>query len=574
MNFFNTYLEKIKKTIIKNKKKLDFNDNQILNKIIVESPPENFDCDLSTNIALILSKKTNKNPRIIADKIKTILIGEIKQFSSIDIAGPGFLNIKLSNGAWLHIIKNIEKNKKSFGSNNKKKKYNIEFVSANPTGPLHVGHCRGAIFGDVLSNLLKFNGNKVVKEFYINDYRKQIDDFSKSIYFRLKQIKFNTEFPNDETLYPGNYIIDISKKILKNQPNINLENFDKIKTIIKKQGLKYSMELIKTDLKNLGIYHDNFFSETTLVKNKSVEKVVKILRKKNLIEEGYLEPPKGEENINWKKVRRLIFKSSLFGDDTNRALTKNDNTWTYFANDLAYHSNKVSRKYDYLINILGADHAGYIKRISSGVNALSKKKNILTCKVCQLVKLIKDGQPYKMSKRKGDFIEIKDVLNEVGKDSLRFMMLSRGNDVELDFDFNKVLEKNKENPVFYVQYCYARINSLFRSLNTNPIKINKLIKIKFNPNNYEYKLLRKIIEWPKIVDLSAKKLEPHRIPFYLNELVTIFHSYWSKGNDDEKYKFILNGKINNELTFKIFQLITIVLINAMSILDVSLPKKM
>ena len=574
MNFFNTYLEKIKKTIIKNKKKLDFNDNQILNKIIVESPPENFDCDLSTNIALILSKKTNKNPRIIADKIKTILIGEIKQFSSIDIAGPGFLNIKLSNGAWLHIIKNIEKNKKSFGSNNKKKKYNIEFVSANPTGPLHVGHCRGAIFGDVLSNLLKFNGNKVVKEFYINDYGKQIDDFSKSIYFRLKQIKFNTEFPNDETLYPGNYIIDISKKILKNQPNINLENFDKIKTIIKKQGLKYSMELIKTDLKNLGIYHDNFFSETTLVKNKSVEKVVKVLRKKNLIEEGYLEPPKGEENINWKKVRRLIFKSSLFGDDTNRALTKNDNTWTYFANDLAYHSNKVSRKYDYLINILGADHAGYIKRISSGVNALSKKKNILTCKVCQLVKLIKDGQPYKMSKRKGDFIEIKDVLNEVGKDSLRFMMLSRGNDVELDFDFNKVLEKNKENPVFYVQYCYARINSLFRSLNTNPIKINKLIKIKFNPNNYEYKLLRKIIEWPKIVDLSAKKLEPHRIPFYLNELVTIFHSYWSKGNDDEKYKFILNGKINNELTFKIFQLITIVLINAMSILDVSLPKKM
>ena len=257
-----------------------------------------------------------------------------------------------------------------------KKKYNIEFVSANPTGPLHVGHCRGAIFGDVLSNLLKFNGNKVVKEFYINDYGKQIDDFSKSIYFRLKQIKFNTEFPNDETLYPGNYIIDISKKILKNQPNINLENFDKIKTIIKKQGLKYSMELIKTDLKNLGIYHDNFFPETTLVKNKSVEKVVKILRK-NLIEEGYLEPPKGEENINWKKVRRLIFKSSLFGDDTNRALTKNDNTWTYFANDLAYHSNKVSRKYDYLINILGADHAGYIKRISSGVNALSKKKKYI-----------------------------------------------------------------------------------------------------------------------------------------------------------------------------------------------------
>jgi len=264
----------------------------------------------------------------------------------------------------------------------------------------------------------------------------------------------------------------------------------------------------------------------------------------------------------------------LYGDDSDRALTKNDNTWTYFANDLAYHSNKVSRKYDFLINILGADHAGYIKRITAAVNALSKNKNILICKVCQLVKLIKDGQPYKMSKRKGDFITIKDVLNEVGKDSLRFMMLSRGNDVELDFDFNKVLEKNKENPVFYVQYCYARINSLYTSLNIKTNKIKKTDKLNFAPNDYEYKLLRKIIEWPKVIDLSSKKLEPHRIPFYLYELVTIFHSYWSKGNEDPKFKFILNGKIKNELTFKIFQLVTIILINAMSILGVSLPKKM
>ena len=303
MNFFNIYLEKIIKSTIKNKKKLDFKENQILNKIIVETPPENFDCDLSTNIALILAKKTNQNPKIIADKIKAILIREIKHFSSINIAGPGFLNIKLSDDAWFYVIKNIEKNKKNFGSNKKNHKYNIEFVSANPTGPLHIGHCRGAIFGDVLSNLLKFNGNKVTKEFYINDYGKQIDDFSKSIYLRLKEIKFNTKFPSDETLYPGSYIIDISKKILKDEPDINLENFDKIKNKLKKQGLKYSMDSIKLDLKNLGITHDNFFSETTLVKNKSVEKVIKILKKKNLIEEGYLDPPKGEDNKNWKKVK-------------------------------------------------------------------------------------------------------------------------------------------------------------------------------------------------------------------------------------------------------------------------------
>ena len=574
MNFFNIYLEKIKKTVIKNKKKLDIKELKILNKINVESPPEKFDCDFSTNISLVLGKSLKQDPRKLADKIKDILIDEIKHFSSIEIAGPGFLNIKLSNDAWLFIMSNIEKNKKTFGSNNKNNKYNIEFVSANPTGPLHIGHCRGAIFGDVLSNLLKFNGNKVTKEFYVNDYGKQMEDFSKSIFFRLKEIKYKVNFPNDSSLYPGEYIIEISKKILKNKPNINLDDFDKIKNNLKRQGLKYSMELIKSDLKDLGISHDIFFYETTLVKQKSVEKVIKTLKKDKLIQEGYLQPPKGEDNKNWKKIKRLIFKSSLFGDDSDRALTKNDNTWTYFANDLAYHSNKVSRKYDFLINILGADHAGYIKRISAAVNALSKKNNILTCKVCQLVKLIKNGEPYKMSKRKGDFITIKDVLNEVGRDSLRFMMLSRGNDIELDFDFNKVLEKNKENPVFYVQYCYARINSLYTSINIKPNKIKKIQKSEFSPNDYEYKLLRKIIEWPKVVDSSAKKLEPHRIPFFLYELSTIFHSYWSKGNEDPEFKFIVSGKIKNELTFKIFQLITIILTNAMFILGVSLPKKM
>tara|TARA_B100001175_G_scaffold22435_1_gene16814 strand:- start:1263 stop:2987 length:1725 start_codon:yes stop_codon:yes gene_type:complete len=574
MNFFNIYLEEIKKTITKNKKKIDLIDKTILNKITIESPPGKFNYDLSTNISLILAKSTNQNPKDLAGKIKKILVKEIKHFSSIDIAGPGFLNIKLSNEAWLHIIKNIEKNKKTFGSNKNKNKYNVEFVSANPTGPLHIGHCRGAVFGDVLANLLKFNGNKVIKEFYINDYGKQIDDFSKSIYFRLKEIKHNSKFPEDENLYPGEYIKEISKIIINKHPNINLENYDKIKKNLKKHGLNYSMDVIKSDLKSLGITHDNFFSETNLIKNKAVQKVVNELRKKNLVQEGYLEPPKGEDNKNWKKVKRLIFKSSLFGDVSDRALTKNDNTWTYFANDLAYHSNKVSRKFDYLINILGADHSGYIKRISAAVDALSNTKNVLTCKVCQLVKLIKNGQPYKMSKRKGDFITIKDVLNEVGKDSVRFMMLSRGNDVELDFDFNKVLEKNKDNPVFYVQYCFARINSLYSSLNIKPNHKNKINNLKFTPNEYEYKLLRKIIEWPKIVDLSAKKLEPHRIPFYLYELSTIFHSYWSKGNENPEFKFIIDGKIKNELTFKIFQLISITLINAMFILGVSLPKKM
>ena len=574
MNLYKNYLSKIKKVLNKNKKYINFKSEKELNQIILETPPDKFNFDLSSNAAMILAKSNKENPRSIAEKIKEILLKEVNDFSEINVAGPGFLNFKLTLNAWIKIIEEILKAKKKYGSNNKNKKVNIEFVSANPTGPLHVGHCRGAVFGDVLSNLLKFNGNKVTKEFYINDYGNQINYFAKSVFFRLREIKYKEKFPTIDNLYPGDYVIDIAKKILKNNPKINLNNFEKISKNLKRDSLKYSMQLIKSDLKNLGIIHDYFFSETKLVKNKLVEKTIKTLKKNKFVEEGYLDPPKGEENYQWKKTKRLIFKSTLFGDDTNRSLQKDDSSWTYFANDVAYHSTKVSKKYDYLVNILGADHTGYTKRISAAVKALSKNKVTLICKVCQLVKLFKNGQPYKMSKRQGDFITINDLLNEVGKDSVRFMMLNRSNDVELDFDFDKVLEKNKENPVFYVQYSYARINSLFRSLKMDLNKKIYLDKNNFLPNPYETKLLRKIIEWPKIIEASENKLEPHRIPFYLYELVTIFHSYWTKGNEEAKFKFIVNGKINNKFSFKIFQLISIILENGMGILGVSLPRKM
>ena len=332
--------------------------------------------------------------------------------------------------------------------------------------------------------------------------------------------------------------------------------------------------MIKNDLKHLGISHDNFFYESKIVNNNLVNKTIMKLKKNKFIEEGYLQPPKGEIDPNWKKTKRLIFKSTLFGDDTDRALQKNDGSWTYFANDVAYHATKVLKKNDYLINVLGADHTGYIKRITAAVSALSKNKINLICKVCQLVKLYKNGNPFKMSKRSGDFISVNDLLKEVNKDVIRFMMLNRGNDVELDFDFDKVLEKNKENPVYYVQYCYARINSLFKVAKIN--KNSKIIlnKNNFIPNIFEYKLLRKISEWPKVVESSSKKFEPHKIPVYLYELVTIFHSYWSKGNEETKFKFVINGQITNKLSIKIFQLLLIVLENAMHILGVSLPKKM
>ncbi len=574
MNLYKNYLKEIKKQIINNKAKINLKSSSDLDNINIESPPEQFDFDFSSNMAMVLSKSLKDNPKNIAEKLKIILKQKVNDFSEIEIAGPGFLNFKLTSAAWIKNINSIIKSGKNYGSNKASKKYNIEFVSANPTGPLHVGHCRGAIFGDVLSNLLKFNGNKVTKEFYINDYGNQIDNFTKSVFFRLKELKDKEQFPEDKNLYPGEYIMDLAKKILKKNKNINLSDYNKSYKLIKKISLEYSMSLIKNDLQKLGIEHDYFFSETKLVKNNLVNKNINILKKNKFVEEGFLEPPKGSENTDWKKIKRLIFKSTLFGDDVDRALQKDDGSWTYFANDVGYHANKVSRKFDYLINILGADHTGYVKRISAAVSALSKNKIKLICKVCQLVKLYKNGSPYKMSKRLGDFISVNDLLKEVDKDSIRFMMLNRGNDVQLDFDFDKVLEKSKDNPVFYVQYCYARINSLFNLANIKLKKKINLDKGNFSPNSFEIKLVRKIVEWPKVVEVASKKQEPHRIPFYLYELVTIFHSYWSKGNTENNYKFIINGKINKKLSFKIFQLLSIVIENAMGILGVSLPKKM
>ena len=473
------------------------------------------------------------------------------------------------------MILEILKSKKKYGSRFKKnEKYNIEFVSANPTGPMHIGHSRGAIYGDVLANLLKFNGNTVTKEYYINDYGNQIINFTESVFLRLREIKFNEKFTAKENLYPGSYVIDIAKKILIDTPEIDITDFKKIFSTLSEISLKQSMILIQDDLQSLGISHDNFVSEKSLVNKDLVAKSIKRLQKKNFVEEGYLKPPKGEDNKKWKKTKRLIFKSTLFGDDTDRALQKNDGSWTYFANDIAYHSDKISRDYNHLINILGADHTGYIKRISAATNALSEGKIILTCRVCQLVKLFKNGKPYKMSKRSGDFISVRDFLSEVDKDSIRFMMLNRSNDVELDFDFDKVVQKTRENPVFYVQYCYARISSVFRTLNIDTDKVFQINESNFKLNSHELNLFRKILDWPKVVETSSVKFEPHRIPFYLYELATLFHSYWSKGNEDPNYKFIIDGKVKNENTILIIKLVALTIENGMTILDVSLPKKM
>ena len=574
MNIFEYHLTEIKNLILlkKNNLKLDYIDN--FKGVNLEVPPEQFNFDLSCNIAMVLGKKNKIDSKSLALKLKDIFLDKINNFSQVEIAGPGFLNIKLSQSALLKNINSILYNSEVYGSHKNNKTYNIEFVSANPTGPMHVGHCRGAIYGDVLANLLKFNGNIVTKEYYINDYGNQIKNFVESVFLRIQELKYDKEFPNKEDLYPGIYIKEIAKKILEENINRKFNDFEKDYSFLKQESLKASMGLIKNNLKLLGISHDSFFSETDLINKDLVNKAVEELKKKKFVEEGFLQPPKGEDNKNWKKIKRLIFKSTLFGDDTDRALQKNDGTWTYFANDVAYHMDKVNRNYNYLINILGADHTGYVKRITAAVTALSDNKVKLNCKVCQLVKLFKNGKPYKMSKRSGEFISAEDLLKEVERDQLRFMMLYRSNDVQLDFDFEKVKEKTKDNPVFYVQYAYARINSLLRTLNITLLKKVDLDENNFNFNQMEEKIIRKIFEWPKIIESASKQFDLHKIPFYLYEVSTLFHAYWSKGNEDKNYKFIENNQIKRKEVLSIIYLVAIVIKNGMKILGVSLPKKM
>jgi len=576
MNIFSIYLEKIKEFLIDLEKheQLKLSDN--LNNLTIELTPKNLQGDISCNAALILSKTNNKKPKDIAEFLKTNLIIKFSEFKNIFIAEPGFLNIEFKDDFWHKFLSDLLNLKEKYGSNSyKKNRYNVEFVSANPTGPLHVGHCRGSILGDVIANLLIFNGNAVTKEYYVNDLGKQIKNFTLSVYYRIIEILHNKEFPkNLDDLYPGENVVGIAKKIIDKKLISEFNNFDKIYEKLREISIKESLELIKINLNSLGIQHDHFVFESQLYKNNEIQDTVEKLKKKDLIYYGKIAAPKFKEEKNWKERKQLLFKSTLYGDDKDRPLQKNDSSWTYFAGDLAYHNNKIDRKFDILINVLGADHTGYIKRINAGVEALSNKKTKLSCKVSQLVKLIKDGKPFKMSKRKGDYITVEDLINEVGRDPVRFIMLSRSNDVELDFDFKKVTEKTKDNPVYYVQYCYARICSVFRNINKDlNEEINFDIK-KFHINSYERQIIKKLSEWPKCISISTQRMEPHRIPVYLYELSSLFHSYWNLGKNDSSFRFISDNKPTSLTKLIILKSISYVVKSGMNLIGVNTPNKM
>ena len=577
MNIFESYLDKINETLQELSKKGELVLPTFLTGITVEIPPSKFNSDISTNVAMVLSKSNQKNPNDLAHILSEHLKKNDKLIDNISVVKPGFINIKFKKVFWSNFVKEILNNSKTFGVNlnEVKKNYLVEFVSANPTGPLHVGHCRGAIIGDVISNILKFNKHKVTKEYYVNDYGNQIINFTNSVYFRIREILFNEPFPeNNKDLYPGEYLRDFAENIINSNKKINFENYETISTQLTLLSVEEGLKLIKNNLNLIGIKHDNFISEKQLVINNEVEKVVNYLQVKNFVYKGKIKAPEGESDKNWVEREQLLFKSTNFGDDKDRALQKSDGSWTYFASDVAYHKNKLDRNYDYLVNILGADHSGYIKRISSSVEALTNTNGKLICKVSQLVKLIKNKKPFKMSKRKGDYITIEDLINEVGKDATRFIMLSRSSDVELEFDFDNVIAKSKDNPLYYVQYCYARICSVFRNVGKN---INSEINIDQSELDYskeEIEILKKLSEWPKCIDMAITKLEPHRIATYLFELASLFHSFWNLGKENPERRFINKYNKVSKDKLILIKAISNVIFTGMSIIGVSTPEKM
>ena len=547
-------------------------NEKLISKINIENPKQKNFGDVSFNAPLILASEFKRKPLDIANEIAEIIKKNCKDFEEVQVANPGFINLTFKKNVLTNYIKNIHSD---FGRPEKiiKKKINIEFVSANPTGPLHVGHCRGAVYGDILGNLLSYCGHEVTKEYYINDYGNQINLFIKSVYARILELEKGKKFPNDQNLYPGEYIIDIANEVLKKIKNRNFDKFDLLENELTELSIHSAMDIIKENLNEMGIVHDIFISEKDIVNANTLSKALELLKNKNDIYYGTLPKPKGDSE-DWESREQLLFKSTKYGDDIDRALQKSDKTWTYFANDIAYHFNKLNRGFDTYINILGADHAGYLKRLSAAVMAMNNNKKF-EIKISQIVKLFKSGKPFRMSKRAGDFILAKDLVAAVGKDATRFMMVYRSSQSPLDFDFDVVNDKSKDNPIFYVQYACARLNSLFEKSNLNIDNYIDDADTDILNSEIEMSMIKKILQWPKIINLCNKTYEVHYIPFYLYELSSEFHHFWNAGKQNEELRIIGNANESIVRTrLFLMQKIYFILKRGLDLLGVSAPKKM
>ena len=517
------------------------------NLINVEPPRDRGHGDVATNVAMIFAKKLSIKPRDLAIQICNELDSN-DDVSAVEVAGPGFINIKLVDEVWFKSLHFILKSGIDYGSSalGAGKKINIEYVSANPTGPLHAAHARGAVVGDALARLLMKTGYEVCKEYYINDAGSQVDILGQSTFLRYQEVLGDDSIVIPDGHYPGAYLKEIAAEIVKKDGDKWLSTgVEERLDAFKKYSVQMMMEKVKADLNSLGIEMDIFSSEQSLIQSGRVDSVLNILEERELLYEGVLDPPKGKQLENWISRPQRLFKSTLFGDDVDRALQKTDGSWTYFASDIAYHYDKYKRGFAQMIDIWGADHGGYVKRMQSAVKAVTFDEAKLDVKICQIVHMLRDGKPVRMSKRSGDFVTIEDVVTAVGKDVIRFIMLTRKNDQVLEFDFDKVVEQSRDNPVFYVQYAHARCCSVLRTADVGNTG-GSSERSNFCSNNLslltdenELNVIKILTNWPRIIRGAAKAHEPHRIAFYLSDLAAAFHSLWNKGKEDEKLRFIV-----------------------------------
>ena len=514
--------------------------------VAVEPPRDAAHGDMATNAAMVLAKPAGQPPRAIAEKLAARLQGR-GGITSAEVAGPGFLNLRLAPESWQGVVRSALAEGRAFGRSDlgRGRKVNVEFVSANPTGPMHVGHTRGAVFGDALASLLDFAGHEVTREYYINDGGAQVDVLARSAYERYREA-CGLDPEIREGLYPGDYLIPVGEALKAKYGDSLLDKPESVwLTDLRDFATAAMMQMIRDDLALLGVKMDVYSSEKALYGTGKIEGAIDRLRDMGLIYEGTLEPPKGKLPEDWEEREQTLFRSTAHGDDVDRPVKKSDGSWTYFAPDIAYHFDKVTRGFDQLIDILGADHGGYVKRLKAVVSALSDGKVPLEVKLIQLVKLFKNGEPFKMSKRAGTFVTLRDVVEQAGADVTRFVMLTRKNDAALDFDFDKVLEQSKDNPVWYVQYAHARVSSVIRKAGEAGIAADDatlgradLAKLS---HDSELALARKIAEWPRLIEIAARGQEPHRVAFYLYELASDLHAHWNRGNDDTSLRFIQDG---------------------------------
>ncbi|MDY6962042.1 MAG: arginine--tRNA ligase [Pseudomonadota bacterium] len=553
-------------------------------RVAVEPPRDPSHGDIATNAAMVLAKPLGTNPRALAELIVARLKAD-PDVVDLSIAGPGFINIRLSKGYWQRLLATVIREGTDYGRSTvgAGRKTNVEYVSANPTGPMHVGHCRGAVVGDALANLMGFAGYEVTKEYYINDAGSQIDVLARSVFLRYREALGENIGEIPAGLYPGDYLVPVGKALAE-EFGVRLHNMpeDDWMPLVKDRAIDAMMVMIREDLEALNVHHDVFFSERTLHAEgaQRIRAAINDLTFKGHVYRGSLPPPKGQVPEDWEDREQTLFRSTEVGDDIDRPLIKSDGSYTYFAADVAYFKDKFDRGYDEMIYVLGADHGGYVKRLEALARAISDGSVKLTVLLCQLVKLYRNGEPVKMSKRSGDFVTLREVVDEVGRDSVRFMMLYRKSSEPLDFDFAKVTEQSKDNPVFYVQYAHARCMSVFRQareafpdVDIDSLDLSELAKDIVDDN--EIQLIGKLAEYPRVVEAAAQSQEPHRLAFYLYDLASFFHAHWNKGKDQPELRFV-NDK-NRELSIArlgLVRAVASVLKSGLSITGTAAPDEM